>query len=88
MKMRNDALMNGGLIGFGVGFIGAGLALHRVVSTVVPEYATLWYFNGIIIIGAVGLAAGVTIEIFQRIRARKRGEVESESEDEEVEEID
>ncbi len=75
--MRNDALMNGGLIGFGLGFILASLALHRVVSTFIPQYATLWHFRGVIIIGAIGLAVGIGMEIFQRVRAKRRGEAES-----------
>ncbi len=72
--MRNDALMNGGLIGFGVGFIAASLALYRVVSMVIPRYATLWQFRGVIIIGAVGLAAGIGLEVLQRVRAKRKQE--------------
>ncbi len=74
--MRNDALMNGGLIGFGVGFIAASLALYRVVSTVIPQYATLWHFRGVIIIGAVGLAVGIGLEVLQRVRAKRSHEGE------------
>ena len=75
--MRNDAFVNGGLIGFGLGFIFASIALHRVVSTVIPQYATLWHFRGVIIIGVVGLAAGIAVEVFQRIRMRRRQEAET-----------
>ena len=69
--MRNDALMNGGLIGFGVGFILASLALYRVVSIVIPQYATLWHFRGVIIIGLIGLVVGIGLEVLQRRRARR-----------------
>ena len=74
--MRNDALMNGGLIGFGLGFILASIALHQVVSVAIPQYATLWHFRGVIIIGVIGLAAGIGFEVFQRVRMKRRGEVE------------
>ena len=74
--MRNDALMNGGLTGFGLGFILASIALHRVVSVVIPQYATLWHFRGVIIIGVVGLAAGIGLEVYQRIRMKNRSEGE------------
>ena len=74
--MRNDALMNGGLIGFGLGFILASVTLHRVISTVTPQYATLWHFRGVIIIGAIGLAVGIGFEVFQRIRMKRRREGE------------
>ena len=57
--MRGDALMNGGLIGFGLGFIAASLALQRVVSEFIPQYATLWHFRGVVIIGGIGLAIGI-----------------------------
>ncbi len=76
--MRNDALMNGGLIGFGLGFILASIALQRVVSIVIPQYATTWHFRGVIIIGAIGLAAGIGMEVFQRVRMKRRHEGEEE----------
>ncbi len=76
--MRNDALMNGGLIGFGLGFIAASLALQRVVSTVIPQYATLWHFRGVIIIGVIGLAVGIGLEVFQRVRMKSRREGDGE----------
>jgi hypothetical protein len=72
--MRGDALMNGGLIGFGLGFIAASLALHRVVSDFIPQYATLWHFKGVAIIGGIGLAIGIGFEVFQRIRMKRRSE--------------
>ncbi len=72
--MRGDALMNGGLIGFGLGFIAASLALQRVVSEFIPQYATLWHFRGVAIIGGIGLAIGIGFEVFQRVRGKSRGE--------------
>lgn len=83
--MRNDALMNGGLLGFGLGFIAASLALYRVVSTYVPQYSMQWHFRGVIIAGAIGLVVGVGLEIFQRRRMRREME-ESEEEEKEQEE--
>ncbi len=74
--MRNDSLMNGGLIGFGLGFILASIALYWVVRTVIPQYATLWHFRGVIIAGAIGLAVGIGLEVFQRVRMRRRDEGE------------
>ena len=72
--MRNTALMNGGLIGFGLGFIAASLALHWFVSDFIPQYATLWHFKGVAIIGGIGLAIGIGFEVFQRVRIKKRSE--------------
>ena len=72
--MRNDALMNGGLIGFGLGFILASLALYYVVSKVIPDYAAIWHLRGIAIIGGVGLAVGIGFEVFQRIKIKNRDE--------------
>ncbi len=74
--MRNDSLINGGLIGFGLGFILASVALQRVVSLVIPNYASLWHFKGVIVIGVIGLLAGLGIELYQRLRARRRSESE------------
>ncbi len=74
--MRSDALMNGGLIGFGLGFIAASLALQRVVSEFIPQYATLWHFRGVVIIGGIGLAVGIGFEVFQRVRMKSKGEGE------------
>jgi len=74
--MRNDALMNGGLIGFGAGFIAASLALYKVVSLIMPQYAMVWQLRGVIIIGAIGLAAGIGLEVFQRVRMKRRSEAE------------
>ena len=74
--MRGDALMNGGLIGFGLGFISASLALQQVVSEFIPEYATVWHFRGVAIIGGVGLAIGIGFEVFQRIRMKRKREGE------------
>ena len=74
--MRNDALMNGGLIGFGAGFIAASLALYRVVSLIMPQYAMVWQLRGVIIIGAIGLVVGIVLEVLQRIRMKRRSEAE------------
>ena len=78
--MRTDALLNGGLIGFGLGFIAASIALNRVVSVFMPQYAMLWHFRGIAVIGAIGLAAGIGMEVFQRVRMKRRHEEEKEEE--------
>ncbi len=72
--MRGDALMNGGLIGFGLGFISASLALYRVVNEFIPQYATVWHFRGIAIIGGIGLAVGIGFEVFQRVRMKSKDE--------------
>ena len=72
--MRNDALMNGGLIGLGLGFILASIALQRVVSAVIPQYASLWHFRGVIIFGVIGLGCGVGFEVYQRVRAKNKQE--------------
>jgi hypothetical protein len=74
--MRTTALMNGGLTGFGLGFILASLALYRVVSGFMPQYTTEWYFRGIAIVGGIGLAIGIGFEIFERIKMRKQRQVE------------
>ena len=74
--MRTTALMNGGLIGFGFGFIAASVALYRVVSDYMPQYATSWYFQGIAIVGGVGLLIGIVFEVLERIRSKKRQEAE------------
>ena len=57
--MRNTAIMNGALIGFGLGFILASIALYRLVSDYVPQYANTWYFQGIAIVGGAGLIVGI-----------------------------
>ncbi len=74
--MRNTALMNGGLIGFGLGFILASLALQRLVSNFMPQYATLWHFRGVAIIGGIGLVIGIGFEVFERVRMKKQHEAE------------
>ena len=70
--MRGDALMNGGLIGFGLGFIGATIALYQVVKDLIPQYVTLWQFKGVAIIGGIGLAIGIGFEVWQRMREKKK----------------
>lgn len=75
--MRTAALMNGGLIGFGLGFIAASLALHRVVSDYLPQYASTWQFRGVAIVGGLGLAFGIGFEIYERRRLKKLAEAEA-----------
>ena len=70
--MRSTALMNGALIGFGLGFILASIALYRLVSDYVPQYANTWYFQGIAIVGGAGLIVGIIFEIIERVKARKQ----------------
>ena len=70
--MRNTTLMNGALIGFGLGFILASIALYRLVSDYVPQYANTWYFQGIAIVGGAGLVVGIIFEIIERAKARKQ----------------
>ena len=74
--MRTDALMNGGLIGFGLGFIAARLALYFVVSRVIPQYAVSWHFPFVGIVGGIGLAAGIGLEVFQRVKMKNKDEGE------------
>ena len=76
--MRNTALMNGGLIGFGLGFILASLALNRVVSDYMPQHVSSWWFTGIAIIGGAGLVIGIIFEAIERIKYRKQEEIEVE----------
>ena len=68
---NNTSLMNGGLIGFGLGFIAAGIALLRLVSDYLPTYAEVWYVRGVIIIGGVGLVIGIGFEAYERLKARR-----------------
>lgn len=74
--MRNTALMNGALIGFGLGFLLASLALYRVVADYMPQYATTWYFQGIAIVGGAGLIIGIIFEVIERVKNRRREETE------------
>ena len=78
--MRNTALMNGALIGFGLGFILASIALYRLVADYVPQYANTWYFQGIAIVGGAGLIVGIIFEIIERVKARKQPEETEEME--------
>ena len=68
--------MNGGLIGFGLGFIGAGIALLRLVNNYIPKYAEVWYLQGVAIIGGIGLVIGIAFEIYERVKMRKQEEAE------------
>jgi inner membrane protein involved in colicin E2 resistance len=70
--------MNGGLIGFGLGFIAASLALHRIVSDYLPQYASTWQFRGVAAVGGLGLLFGIGFEIFERRRLKKEAETETE----------
>jgi len=72
--MRNTAIMNGALIGFGLGFILASIALYRLVSDYVPQYANTWYFQGIAIVGGAGLVVGIIFEIIERVKTRNKPE--------------
>ena len=74
--MRNTSLMNGGLIGFGLGFIAASLALLRLVGVFIPQYAEVWYLKGIFLIGGIGLVVGIGFEIYERMKARKQDQAE------------
>ncbi|HLB28299.1 MAG: hypothetical protein A2Z28_07220 [Chloroflexi bacterium RBG_16_51_9] len=74
--MRSAAFMNGGLIGFGLGFIAASLALHRVVSLYLPQYVWTWQFWGVVIVGGLGLIVGIGFEIYERRRLKKESEKE------------
>lgn len=74
--MRTTALMNGALTGFGLGFCLASLALYRVVSDYFPADAKTWYFQGIAIIGGIGIAIGIGFEAFERIRSKRQREAE------------
>jgi Na+/H+ antiporter NhaA len=72
--MRNTALMNGALLGFGLGFVLASLALYRVASSYIPQYANTWYIQGIGIVGGAGLIIGIIFEILERIKSKKEEE--------------
>jgi heme/copper-type cytochrome/quinol oxidase subunit 4 len=78
--MRNTAIMNGALIGFGLGFILASIALYRLVADYVPQYANTWYFQGIAIVGGAGLVVGIIFEIIERVKARNKPEETEEME--------
>ncbi len=76
--------MNGGLIGFGLGFIASSLTLQRLVSDYIPSYAEVWYLKGIAIIGGIGLVVGIVFEVYERIKMRRESEVEEEEPAEEA----
>jgi len=81
--MRTDPLINGFFIGVGLGFILATLALYFPVRDFFPEYATIWQFRFVGIVGGVGLVAGFGLEIYQR---RKLRAIQNELEEEDMEE--
>lgn len=68
-----SSLMNGALIGFGIGFIAASLALQQLVADYLPKDVTIWYFQGVAIVGGAGLAIGLGFEIYERVKMRKQG---------------
>jgi GTPase involved in cell partitioning and DNA repair len=70
-EMRNTTLMNGGLIGFGLGFIASSLALLHLVADYLPKSAEVWYLQGIGIIGGVGLVIGIGFEIYERTKEKR-----------------
>ena len=74
--MRTDALVNGVLMGFGLAFILATLALWFPVRDFLPQYATIWQFRFVGIVGGVGLVAGIAVELYQRRKARKSDETQ------------
>ncbi|MFC2070540.1 hypothetical protein ACFLTB_05165 [Chloroflexota bacterium] len=74
--MRNTSLMNGGLIGFGLGFIASSLVLMRLVGDYTPKYAESWYLLGVAIIGGIGLVIGIGFEIYERIKMKRQSEDE------------
>ncbi len=78
--MRNTALMNGALIGFGLGFLLASLALYRLVADYIPQFANTWYFQGIAIVGGAGLVVGIIFEIIERVKTRNKPEQTEEME--------
>jgi len=77
VKMRiTSGLMNGGLIGFGLGFIAASIALQRLVIDHLPSYTSQWYFQGVFVVGGIGMAIGIGFEVYERIKMKKQGEEE------------
>ncbi|MFC1953498.1 hypothetical protein ACFLWR_05150 [Chloroflexota bacterium] len=71
-----SGLMNGGLIGFGLGFIAASLTLQRLVADYLPAYTSQWQIRGVLVVGGVGLAIGIGFEIYERIKMKKQDEEE------------
>ncbi len=74
--MRSDALINGGLVGLGVGLILASLLLRWQVGTVIPQDVWGWHLRGVAIFGGVALALGIVFEILERVgkRAKREGD--------------
>lgn len=72
--MRNTALMNGGLMGFGLGFLLASVALYQIAGDYIPQYANTWYIQGIGIVGGAGLVIGIVFEIIERMKTKKQQE--------------
>ena len=84
--MRTDPMINGLFIGLGLGFILATLALYFPVRDFFPEYATLWQFRFVGILGGIGLIAGIALEIYQRRKIRMAQVEEEDFEEDEEEE--
>lgn len=72
--MRGAALMNGGLIGFGLGFIAASLALLKVVGDYMPQLVSTWQLRGVGVVGGVGLVIGIIFEVYERRRLKQEAE--------------
>ncbi len=72
--MRSDALMNGGLVGFGLGLILASLLLRWQVGAVIPQDIWGWHLRGVAIFGGVALALGIGFEILERVGMRGKRE--------------
>jgi len=73
---RSDSLVNGIFIGFGLGFILATLALYFPVRDFLPTYATVWQFRFVGIVGGIGLAIGIALEVYQRRKMENHEEEE------------
>ena len=76
-----SSLMNGALIGFGIGFIAASLALNQVVKGYMPKDVSAWQFRGVAIVGGVGLLVGLGFEIYEWMKAKKQSTGEEETEE-------
>jgi len=63
--------MNGGLIGFGLGFIAASFALYQVINDYIPAFAATWQFRGVAIVGGLGLLFGIGFEMYERMKLKK-----------------